>query len=252
MKKTRGKRKINSSKRKKSYNKFLIPLLIAAFFAFAVLLDFTNTTGNAIGEGGSFGRGGASGSFGNGTAAPASGGGSFGNSGIAEGSWPETWRFLGEGMFAKVFLYIFGVPISSEAINSASAGIITISVWLLLFITFSDIIASFTSFSKLVAWGIGFLLAVIAANLGFIVKTVTVLTGAFAFIGTLSIFAGLVMGFAAFLAVNIGVGKFADWALRRRATISAHQAAAGGKKLSGVIEGIGEIGEGLTKVGKKR
>lgn len=243
MKKTRGKKRKASSPKKSSSSKksnkkvsFLkkfLPLLIiiAILLAIAFLLNAV-ATGNAVSNDGStpFNE-------------PVV---------ITEGRWSETWTFLSsDGFFAKIFMYIFGVPISSSAINEVSAGIITLSVWLLLFITFSDIIASFSTFSKWVSWGIGFLVAVIAANLGFIVAITTWFIGLFAFLGTLSVVVGLTIAFVAFIAINIGVGKFAEWALKRRATMSAHQAAAGGKKVAGAIEGLGDIGKSLQKLGEK-
>jgi hypothetical protein len=245
MKKTRAKKsKVNSHKKsnkpissffKKYFPVFLVVgiLLLAAMF-----LNVTNSTGNVITgydaqELGSKATGVASVS-------------------IVQGSWAETWEFLGSnGVFAQIFMYIFGAPISAEAINVVSAGIITIAVWLLIFITFSDIIASFSSFNKGVAWGIGFLISVIAANLGFVVKMTAWFIGAFAFLSGLAVIVGLLAAFVAFIAINIGVGKFAEWALKRRAVLSAHQASAGGKKLAGAIEGMGEIEKALARLGVK-
>lgn len=286
MKKTRGKKGKTSShmvSHKKPnkpisfFQKFppiiLILLIVAILLTFAIVFNLLNSTGNVISTTGNIvvGKSMGLGTCGAGAYAgtPIDCGNNFcatsksecpasssekpdGKVIISEGKWSETWKFLGDdGFFAKIFLYIFGVPITSDSINEVSAGIITIAIWLLLFISFSDIIVSFSSFSPAISWGIGFLIAVIAANLGFVVSVVTWCIGAFAFLAGLSVIVGLIFAFVAFIGINLGIGKFASWALQRRAVLTAHQAVAGGKKAAGAVEGIGSIGEALKKLGAK-
>src|SRR5438105_1032101 len=92
---------------------------------------------------------------------------------VSEASWPD-W-----GGFEKVCRYLFG-PDVSVGNDALSAAIITIALWILVFVTFSDIISTFSTFSKPISWIIGGLIAIIAANLGWSLKFLAWLTGAFA------------------------------------------------------------------------
>ena len=239
MKKTRGKKKISSNKiveKKKSFRfkdhviTYYIVIALVLILGIVLFLK-TSPTGNAI------------------TGDPIK------SAEINSATWEDVSGFLaGYPPLAKLLMYIFGNPVDltgKGVTNLVACGIITIAVWLLIFITFSDIIASFSSFNKWVAWVIGFLISVIAANLGTIVSLTAWVTGFFAGFGVITVYAGLIIAFVAFLAINIGVGNFARWALNRRAVMTAHQAAAGGKKAAGAVEGIGEIGEALAKLARK-
>ena len=164
---------------------------------------------------------------------------------------PGRWLpLVGSNALANALQYIFGSPIQYQGINAISAAIVTIAVWLLLFVTFSDIIASFTSFSKPVAWISGFLIAVITANIGFVVGVATVLTGIFAFAGTFAVFGGLIGALVAFFAVNWGISKLGKFVLRRKAMMLANESEQGGTRLKGAITGLGEAGVALERFGK--
>ena len=58
------------------------------------------------------------------------------------------WEILGS--FGTILTYIFGQPVSSDMTNgnAISAIIITIALWILVAVTFGDIIATFTTFSR--------------------------------------------------------------------------------------------------------
>ncbi|MAG11164.1 hypothetical protein CMI44_02535 [Candidatus Pacearchaeota archaeon] len=157
----------------------------------------------------------------------------------------------GAGKTVKYFDYIIGgVPnmlISNT--SEVSALIIVIALWLLIFITFADILAVFSTFSREVAWVVGFLISVIAANMNFIVTVSVFAVGIFAFLGALSVFVGMFAAFAAFIAVNWGIGRFGPWVIHRRAmqaaATEAIESEAGGRTLRGVLRGLHEAGEGL-------
>ncbi len=214
--------KVNKVKKTKLFNKKLLALFVIAFFIFAlsllliITIQTNKITGSAIES-------------------------------IEPGSWFE---ILGTKAFANVLRYIFGEPLYYTGINAISAGIVTIAIWLLLFLTFSDIIATFSSFSKWVSWSVGFLIAVIAANIGLVIKIAAVLTGIFSFAGVLAVYTALGAALAAFVVVNLGIWKAKKWILRRRAMMASAKAEAGGAKLKGVIKGLGEAGKGLEELGK--
>jgi hypothetical protein len=169
---------------------------------------------------------------------------------IVAGSWAETWPFLKgtNGWLVIALTYIFGNPITDTAtINAISAGIITIAVWILLFVTFSDIIASFSTFHKGVSWIIGFIIALIGANLGFVVKMTAWFIGLFAFLGSLAVLVGLGAAFVSFLAANIGIAKLGTFLLKQKALKTGEEAKAAGIELAGGLEGLGTAIKGLRK-----
>ena len=155
----------------------------------------------------------------------------------------------------KVLSYVFG-PIAKVTNDDTSSMIITLAVWLLIFITFGDIISSFSTFSSYVSWGAAFLIGIIASNLGIVVGTVAWTTGVFAFLGTLAVYAGLVGAFVVFIALNLGVTSLGPFIMRRKMMEAAQKTEtaeeAGGKKLKGAIKGMGSAGEALESVGKKK
>ncbi|MBI3334765.1 hypothetical protein HYZ97_04735 [Candidatus Pacearchaeota archaeon] len=161
---------------------------------------------------------------------------------------------LGNGW---VFLdYIFGKPaafLTSVTSSQYSPLIITIAIWLMLFITFGDIIATFGTFSeKIYGWLLGFLLAVIAANLKAVVYMIAFSVGLFSALGSAAVLLGVGTSFFVFLAVNFGLKQFGPFIMRRRAMYTAAtaeiKAEAGGKKLAGTIKGLGAAGKALEKI----
>jgi hypothetical protein len=152
-----------------------------------------------------------------------------------------------------VLNYIFGgIPnFLIGAVGQTSALVITLCAFVLIFLTFGDVIEVFGSFSRPVAWASAFLIAVIAANLKGIVVLVGAAVGLFAFLGSISIFVGLGAAFFAFLVVNLGLKGWAPWLMRRRAMIHAQQAEikteAGAKKVTSAIKGMKDIGDELGK-----
>jgi len=163
------------------------------------------------------------------------------------------WEKIGGGTFGTVLKYIFGNPVDWKALGTdeISAMIITIAVWILIMITFGDIIATFSSFSSWVAWVGAVLIAIIAANLNWITAFIAWTTGIFAALGAVAVYVGLGAAFVAFLAVNLGVWRVRKWVLRRRALMAAGTAELGGKRLKGTIRGLAEAGEALEEVGGK-
>src|SRR3989338_3985799 len=100
--------------------------------------------------------------------------------------------------------YIFGgIPtwlVQNLGENSAIA--VTLFTWLLLFVTFGDIFAAFSTFSPFASWTIAFAMAAIFANLKILVVVLGFFIGAFSFLGGLAVLVGLAAAFVAFIAVN--------------------------------------------------
>lgn len=153
------------------------------------------------------------------------------------------------GSFGYILKYIFG-EVTAISTNDISNMIITIAVWLLVFITFGDIISTFSTFSTWVSWSISFLIGVIAANIGLMTGIIAVTTGVFAFLGTAAVYVGLGAAFFVFIAINLGLTQFKKWIVKRRAMITAATEEAGGTKLAGTIKGLGAAGKALESVGK--
>ena len=149
--------------------------------------------------------------------------------------------------------YIFG-GISKfliETTSSSSATIITIAVWLLIFLTFGDIFATFSTFNKGISWAIAFLLAVIAANLKAVIVISTLFIGLFSFLGTLAVLGGLAAAFVVFIGLNWGISSLGPMIMRRKAMRAAEkssiEAEAGGEVTAGAIKGMKKVGEALRE-----
>jgi hypothetical protein len=162
---------------------------------------------------------------------------------ITTGSWFDV---VGNGLLSNVFQYIFGTPLNSEL----SGTIITIAVWLILFFTFGDIIATFSSFSVWVSWVIAGLMTLVAANVGLLGQLMVILTSIFVWAGAVAVYLGLGTAFVAFVAVNFGAQRMKKWIMRRKAMMMANKAYAGGKVTAGTLRGLEQIGISLQKIGK--
>ncbi len=163
--------------------------------------------------------------------------------------------------FGKTFgwmTYVFGgIPTwLKNLVGENSAIVITLFTWLLLFVTFGDIFAAFSTFSKAASWVIAFAMAVIFANLKVLVILLGFFIGIFAFVGGFAVIVGLVTAFIVFIGINWGIGTMGPWIIRRRLLLTAARHAAeseaGGEEVSGAIEGLEKIGEALKRATKKK
>jgi hypothetical protein len=153
----------------------------------------------------------------------------------------------------NVMNWVFGgVPAwLDDKVGSTSAVIVTILVWLLLFVTFGDIIHQFSTFSSPVAWISALALSIIAANLKAIVVLMAFFIGIFAFLGAFAVLAGLFAAFAVFFAVNWGVGSLGPWVMRRKAMMFAEKedikSQQKASSVKSAIKGMADIGEELAR-----
>ncbi len=162
-----------------------------------------------------------------------------------------TGTFIGGG-FVGVLSWIVGpvlVSVGGQQLGTASSIIVGVSIWLLFFITFGDIIANFSSFSTWVAWIVAFAIATIAAQLEVLIIVTATIIGLFAGLGTLAVFAGLGAAFFFFIVVNLGLHKFGARFMRQRSMIagqrSISESKVAGAELGSVAGMIGEIGDKL-------
>lgn len=163
----------------------------------------------------------------------------------AEGAWDKV------GSMGTVLQYIFG-PATSVTTNDISNMIITVAVWVLVAITFGDIIATFSTFSKWVSWTTAVLIGIIAANLHALTAIIAVMTGIFAGLGIFAVYVGLGTAFVVFLLVNLGISSAGGWIMKRKAMQKAVTAESGGKSLAGTIKGLGSAGKALRGLGEEK
>jgi len=152
---------------------------------------------------------------------------------------------------ALLFQGIFGQMIVSPELNEVSSFIVTIAIWLLFFLTVSDIIATFSSFSRQLSYGLSFLMTVIVANFGVVFKVLSFIVVLFSLLFETSVIVGLFGAFLAFLAVNLGIHKLGVWALKRKAMIHIAKAKIGGESLKESIEAIDKAGKAIRNIGEK-
>jgi len=127
-------------------------------------------------------------------------------------------EFLELPVIKQIIMIVFGNPIRSiEATFESFAGaplgdvgviIIHLMIWLILFVAFSDIFGTFLPFTnKYVPWFVGFGMAVIVANFGFIPKLIGWGAAITAGFGAAAIFVAMFVAFAGFVAVTF----FGNW-----------------------------------------
>lgn len=155
-------------------------------------------------------------------------------------------------LLAGISYFVFGIhdlqnsnDKFSQQYGLTSIFIMFFLIWLILFVTFSDIISAFGAFSnRAIGWIVGFAVTVIAANIK-IVQIIAVwaiwITSIF---GALSVFVGLIFAFVAFLAISIGAGRFTEWALNRQANIHA---AHGRSEMREGVTALREAGRGVQQ-----
>ncbi len=148
-------------------------------------------------------------------------------------------------------VYIFGeVPdqLVSEY-GSTSASIVIFCIWGLIFITFADVISTFSSFGKGTSIIVAFFVAVIAANTKMIGNGVVAMTQWFVWGGTFAVYLALGGAFLAFFAVNLGINKLGTWIMKRKAMMHAQKSKieteAGGIEVEGAIDAMKGVGKSL-------
>jgi len=157
---------------------------------------------------------------------------------------------LGESSFNWLSYFVGRVPewlISST--NNISAAIIIIAIWLILLLTFGDIVSAFGTFSnEYIGWGIGTLLAIVAANLKAVMLIATWSFAITAGLGVISVFAALCIPFVIFLLIQFGSSKIANFS-RRRKVLYAH--AKGVENITQGAQTLGAVGRTTREEGNR-
>jgi hypothetical protein len=112
-------------------------------------------------------------------------------------------------VFAIALRAILGQPVqitSATAFSTAvSACVLTLCVWLLIFITFANVLRDFSSFSKYVCYVLGFLFATIMVQFNWQVKLIGLLASITGTAGMSLFFVVILSAFALFFIANVGI-----------------------------------------------
>jgi hypothetical protein len=150
-------------------------------------------------------------------------------------------------------------PVSSEVRgmvpSDSAAYAVIIAIFLIIFVTFYDIIHTFSSFGRWTSWWVSLGLGIIAANVGFVNRTFLWVTSIFLGVGITAVWVALLGAFVLFFLVNFGVSFAGPWILKRKALMNAAKSNVdvqeGAAKLSADLEAIGTIGKGIRKGGNE-
>jgi len=125
--------------------------------------------------------------------------------------------------------------------SNISASIIIIALFLLLILTFGDILSIFGTFNTLTAWVIAGILSIIAAQLN-LIKAIAVYSLALtAGLGAIAVFVSIIGVFVIFILFNFGTSSLRKALVLRRAEDTAIKAVAGGKKAASGVEVLKDI-----------
>lgn len=148
-------------------------------------------------------------------------------------------------IFGDVPQYLIERTSGGSGGNGISAAIIIIGLWFLLFLSFADIVRLFGTFNAVTSWISAALLAIIAANLKFVMFVGVFALSITAGLGAVSVFAGLILAFVLFLGVQFGSEKLRDFAEKKKRSEMRIRAAMGSTKAVEGLKGLKEIGEEL-------
>lgn len=163
---------------------------------------------------------------------------------LVSAAWTDTAKTIGK--------YIIGdLPDKLLQYGTTQAWVVLVAIWVMIFLTFGDIIANFSTFSKWVSWVIAFAIAVVAANIKLIGVIAASIVGAFSTFGAISVAIGLGAAFVAFLVVNLGITYFAPWIMGRKAMMQAQKSKveteAGGVELQGTVKALKGVGKAIRE-----
>jgi len=99
--------------------------------------------------------------------------------------------------------------------------LIFLAIFAIIFVASSDILSTFTTFSPLTSWVIGFALAIIVAASGGLATATIAIFGLVAAFGALAIAAIIVSGFFVAFAVHWGISGLGEWIQKRNIMMKA-------------------------------
>ncbi len=144
------------------------------------------------------------------------------------------------------FATIFSNP---KGVSLFGTFIVLLCIWIMVALVFGDVLRNFSAISASLAFPIGFLFAIAAANLGVLADFVTIATQWFAMFGVVAIYIALGLSFIAFIAVESGLKFFAPWVMRRKgmqiAAKNKNHTKKNVEELKTVISGLRDVGKTL-------
>ncbi|NMB66924.1 hypothetical protein GYA25_02595 [Candidatus Woesearchaeota archaeon] len=149
----------------------------------------------------------------------------------------------------KILKVIFGAPTKIDNVPDFNVLIMTICIWILIFVTFGDIISQFSTFSKGIPWVISFVIVLILAQFNWQFHFIMTLAKIFSIGASTAVFVGLGGAFFAFLVVNLGIRSLAKWFAGRKLLMITSKAEAGAKLTGDAIRNLGTLEESFKKVG---
>jgi hypothetical protein len=146
--------------------------------------------------------------------------------------------------FDKANIDLVGSNLSSYAI------IVTyLMLWLIIFVTFGDIIETFSSFDATIAWVIAFALAIVGGMSGVISGGLIWLTDWLVFAGTAAVYIALGVAFFLFLAVQFGATSIKGWIERRKALMQAVKGESGARRVASAVRNLQRTEESFEAYG---
>jgi len=128
-----------------------------------------------------------------------------------------------------------------------SALIISLMIFLIMFVAISDILQMFSTFSEGVSWIIGFAIAGIA-GVGGAVTVVSQIFGVAAGISAAGIALIIFGSLAAAVTLNLGIGgRMRQWRSERQAEVEGMKSEKGASKVANAIKGLKKVEESLAE-----
>lgn len=142
--------------------------------------------------------------------------------------------------------YVFGeIPssVSAQVESKISIVIIMICAWVLLFVTFGDIIDSFSTFDEKISWVVALAMSLIAANFKLNVWLLSGAIGLLSFMGGLAVIFGIGLAFFGFIMANLGLLDLRNKMKEIKAMNRARRGAQKVEEGASVMAKVGEITE---------
>jgi hypothetical protein len=138
---------------------------------------------------------------------------------LVEAAWPIAKWFKADWWKEHILERYFGLD--------PEAPIQVTVIWFILFImfffAFSDIISTFTAFSRFTSYILGFGLALITATTRLIAYLSLVLFSVVGGLGALAIAVAIGTAFVVFIFIHLGLGRFEKWISERKKMIEAYE-----------------------------
>lgn len=141
---------------------------------------------------------------------------------------------------------IGGVPnVVIAEVGDMAAFVVTLVIFIMLALTFGDVLSKFGTYSAWMGWVLGILLAIVAANLKLVIIIAIISFAFISGVGALSVSIGLLFPFVFFIIAHFMVLKPITEYLAGEKEATQMNMAVG--QVTGAIKAIRSIGKGLTE-----